>query len=297
MPSSLSKRSHDGIKAIHDAYFLYRSHKEKTVFVEGKKDVRFYKEFKISDLRIIELGDKEEVLKAYTFCSTNSSISDKTFAHFIVDIDKDYLLNNRIISDPNFNYHVWNVSQHSGFNDLETYLVSSRAFEKLLVNYDIEIQEINIYRKNLFESGSCIGAYRLADEQVQKEKKLEHSILEGFELDEDLFRELFDDKMKIKIKALEDFIDRRVSRKACGALLLDAAKNNIDNKSSEYALCRGHDLSLIIAYALMARHKQMHNERDLHIDGDIIELDLRLAAEKAFLDQSEFSNYSFWGLL
>lgn len=206
MPSSLQKTAHSAINAVNNAKALFGSHKEITVFVEGVKDVRFYKEFKTSSLRIVELGDKDEVLKAFSFVSTNTHITDKSFAHFVVDIDKDLLLQKKLIQNPFFNYHVWDVTSQNGFNDLETYLVWSRAFDKLMVNYDIETKNVQMYRRNLFDSASYIGVYRLADEQIQHQYSLKRSVLDGVELDE----QWFDDQMSLNKKQFDDYLSKRL---------------------------------------------------------------------------------------
>lgn len=287
MPSSLRKIAQSAISAVNEAKFLFGSHKEITVFVEGLKDVRFYKEFKTSDLRIVELGDKDEVLKAFSFVSTNPHIIDKSFAHFVVDIDKDFLLQKKLIQNPFFNYHVWDVSLKNGFNDLETYLVWSRAFDKLMVNYDIDTKNVQMYRRNLFDSASYIGAYRLADEQIQKQYSLRKSVLDGVELDD----QWFDDQMSLDKIEFDKYLSMRLKNNSYEGVFFDCADENKKIIKLGYELCRGHDLSNIIALCLMKKNE------DLHLDGDIIELDLRLAAEKAFLDQSQIANFSFWSLM
>ena len=55
-------------------------------------------------------------------------------------------------------------------------------------------------------------------------------------------------------------------------------------------LCRGHDLSQIMAIGIEKRHS-------VRLNAESVELNLRLAAEKAVLDKSIFATFSFWNLL
>lgn len=286
MSRDLHRHSTTPEAAVRSAKFLFESKKQETVFVEGLKDCRFYNQYKTSDLRIQELGSKDKVLDAFNFCSKTKEYENQTYMHFVVDLDKDVLLNKQLINAQQFNYHVWHKSRQHGFNDLESYLVSSNPFDKILANFDEDLNNIPSLRNNLYISASFIGAFRLADELIQQQKGLAKTILDGLIILDDWI----DNSMCLDQQAVVNAITLRLKNNPNQQLLVQEAQKIFTQRLSDILLCRGHDLSKIMTVGIEKRHRVRLNEES-------IELNLRLAAEKAILDKSIFATFSFWNLL
>lgn len=283
MGEPLRKTVSDATQAVNQANMLFRSKQKMTVFVEGLKDVRFYNQYNEKGVSIEFLDGKDNVLAANRFLKDNDKIENKDFAHFVVDVDRDFLLNKVLSSDNNLNYHVWDTTCTCPYNDLETYLVCTDSFVKFLVNYDVERAVIPGLLSNLLESASYIGAFRLADDQLMKECGSKQTILDSLKILDDWF----DSSMCLNKNKFDNYIETRLKHHSKYALLIDKADENFKNKQNNHSLCRGHDLTEIIAIYLKKG-----------IDySNAVELGLRLAAEKSLLDQSEFHHFSFWNLL
>ena len=212
--------------AVRNAKFLYNSKNLRTVFVEGLKDCRFYNQYKTSDLRIHELKTKSNVVEAYEFCKKTKEYANQTYMHFVVDLDKDFLLSKQLISSPTFNYHVWNKIQQQGFNDLESYLVSSNSFDKVLANFDEDMKNIPSLRNNLYLSAAFVGAYRLADEQKKKKKGLSKTVLDGLIV----LEEWIDRSMCIDQQAVNKAITLRLKNDPNQQLLIQEAQKNFNQR-------------------------------------------------------------------
>lgn len=286
MSRDLRKYAIDPKSAVRTAKQLYDSKKQITLLVEGLKDKRFYNQYGSGNLRIQELSSKDGVLEAFNHVSSKLEYCGQNYIHFLVDIDHDFLLNKNLITNHFFNYHVWDVKSQKGYNDLETYLISSNALEKFLVNYDIPFEEIPTIRKNLLESSSYIGAFRYADDLIQIQEGFVHSILDGMSL----LEEWFDQSMIVNQKQVCESISKRLRQNSCVDLLIRTAQKAFDQRTSEYQLCRGHDLSEILSIGINKRKRS-------RLNSDNVELNLRLAAEKEELNKSLIANFSFWNIL
>lgn len=282
----------DPFAVMQNAIMLFDSKQQNTLIVEGLCDKRFYKQFGNTALNIKHVEGKPNVLKAYNFWF--SRCREKLFAHFIVDVDRDFLLNGHLDSKINFNYHVWGKELLEGYNDLECFLVKTSAFRKVVVNYDIDLDANNRYLENILDATSYVGAFRLADEIVQKEHFLHDSVLDGVSL----LEEWFSDDMVIQKQRFDDYVERRNGKNKHCTEMIDLAHEKYASKDSDIQLCRGHDITEAISFFVGKKSHRRTPENPFWCPKpEEIEEKLRLACERAYLERTPFTSFTFWKLL
>ncbi|OTG79695.1 hypothetical protein B9T33_11180 [Acinetobacter sp. ANC 5054] len=158
--------------------------KDLYVFVEGEKDSRFLKNIGLVNNRIGFDGfSGKKLVKKLLIDSMNSPYCIFTKCFFIMDIDYDFLVNNKIQKYENVFYHGYcNLNNLFFYNDLEMFLIHTKAFQKLLNEFDIE-EDANLLKSNLLSLAFEIGIYRLADELIVKKNMLNTSVLDGIMLE------------------------------------------------------------------------------------------------------------------
>ncbi len=269
---------------INTAIMQSTKEQKKLLIVEGLKDKRFYRQFIDSDLDVKFVKGKPKVIETYDLWKSRGSA--KIVVHFVVDVDRDFLLNGCLDQKDNFNYHVWEKNSARGFNDLESFLVKTSAFRKVMANYDIDLDANNRYLENILDATSYVGAFRLADEIVQKEHFLHDSILDGVSL----LEEWFSDDMVINKQKFDEYVERRSATNGRCTEMIDLAKEKYANKTSDIQLCRGHDITEMISIFVEKKSSRRTKPEE-------IEEKLRLACERDFLEGSPFTSFTFWNLL
>lgn len=268
--SSLRRFQKDPRNVLNTALTMFRSKKIRTAVVEGQCDKRFLSQWIPSGTPIRFDGFDGKALVELAF--TNSRLapfSNYDFLFFFADVDFDVVAKRDIHDHPSFIYNVFCFDERRlHYNDLETFLLNTRAFEKVLVNLDIEAEQANGLRDRLERASRVSGSLQAADVLVRQRERLRSSVLNGFEI-----RGFFDAK---EIAFDEPSLHKALPRwsnypEYVDDLIQMAAKLDRESPSS-WSLTRGHDLTEMLALYLEQRgHKGMTKER--------LELMLRLACE------------------
>lgn len=268
--SSLRKFQKDPRHLLNSALSLYRSKKIRTAVVEGVCDKRFLSQWIPANSAIrfdgfdgkplVDLVYKNSRLKPY---------SDYEFLYFFADVDFDIITKQPLHTHPKFIYNAFSFEENRlHYNDLETYLINTSAFEKVLVNLDIDVSEAVDLRERLERASRITGSLRAADIVVQRSHNLSSSVLNGLDIRAYFkSRDIDFDKTSL-LKALP-----RWSNYPAHTDDLVEAATCLDRESpSAWSLSRGHDLTVMLALHLEDRGKRS-------ITAEKLELMLRLACE------------------
>lgn len=268
--SSLRKYQKDPNHLLNNALNMFRSKRIRTVVVEGACDKRFLSQWipagaairfdGLDGKLLVELAYRNSRLKPYL---------DFEFLYFFADVDFDVISKQPLHEHPTFVYNAFCFEENLlHYNDLETYLINTSAFEKVLVNLDIDVNEADGLRKRLERASRVMGSLRAADIIVQRSHNLRSSILNGLEIrgffiprdvafnEEELFKAL--PRWSNYPKFTDD--------------LIEAAKRLDRESPTDWSLSRGHDLT-----EMLALHLENRGQRGM--TAEKLELMLRLACE------------------
>lgn len=275
--SSLRKFQNEPKHLLNSALNMFRSKKIRTVIVEGACDKRFLSQWIPAKAEIrfdglygkplVDLVYKNSQLKPY---------SNYEFLYFFADVDFDVITNQPLHKHPKFIYNAFCFEENRlHYNDLETYLINTSAFEKVLVNLDIDINEATGLRERLERASRVTGSLRAADIIVQQSNNLRSSILNGLEI-----RAFFNPRdialNEIDLfKALPNWSNYR---EYTDDLIEEAKRLNRESPVS-WSLSRGHDLT-----EMLLLHLEFRSQRGM--TAEKLELMLRLACERADFQDS-----------
>jgi hypothetical protein len=251
---------------------MFRSKNIRTAVVEGVCDKRFLGQWippnaairfdGLDGKKLVDLVYKTSRLKPY---------ADYEFLYFFADVDFDVITNQPLHKHPNFIYNAFCFEENRlHYNDLETYLINTNAFEKVLVNLDIDTSEASGLRERLERASRVTGSLRAADIIVQQSNNLRSSILNGLEI-----RAFFNSRdIAFNQAELFNALPRWSNYREYTDELIEAAKRLDRESPSTWSLSRGHDLT-----EMLALHLDYLGQRG--ITGEKLELMLRLACEFA----------------
>lgn len=270
--SSLRRYQKDPKALLNNALHMFRSKKIRTVVVEGVCDKRFLSQWITADaaIRFDGLGGKPLVDLVYKN-SRLKPYSDFEFLYFFADVDFDVIAKQPLNEHPSFVYNAFCFKENRlHYNDLETYLINTSAFGKVLVNLDIDANEADGLRERLERASRVMGSLRAADIVVQRANNLRSSILNGLEI------RAFFDPGDVAFNETELFkaLPRWANYREYVDELIEVAKRLDRESPTDWSLSRGHDLTEMLALHLKHRgQKGMTAEK--------LELMLRLACELA----------------
>ncbi|MDC4314940.1 hypothetical protein OHV31_17735 [Acinetobacter baumannii] len=163
---------------------LRSKQKEVYIFVEGTNDKKFLKNLGLDKKEIGFDGfDGKPLVKKLLSLSKQNPYTIFSKSLFIMDIDYDSSVGNLISHDNNVFYHGYcNINNQHEYNDLEVFLWETKAFQKILNEFEIE-EDATSLRNELSILASEIGYLKLADEILVKENNLRSSILDGFNIE------------------------------------------------------------------------------------------------------------------
>lgn len=268
--SSLRNFQKDPKHLLNNALHMYRSKKIRTAIVEGVCDKRFLSQWipASSAIRFDGLDGKRLVNSVYQ-SSRLTPYAAYDFLYFVADVDFDVITKEALHEHAGFAYNAFCFEEgRLHYNDLEAYLINTHAFEKMLVNLDVEIGEANNLREKLERASRFFGSLRAADIIVQKNKNLRLSILNGLDIHGFFNARDISINEAALLKALPGWSNYREHTDD----LIEAAKRLDREKPLDWSLSRGHDLTEMLALHLEARGKK-------GITAEKIELMLRLACE------------------
>lgn len=268
--SSLRKYQKDPKHLLNNALSMFRSKKIRTAIVEGVCDKRFLSQWipANSAIRFDGLDGKQLVNSVYTN-SRMKPYAEFEFLYFFADVDFDVLAKNPLHQHPGFVYNAFCFEENRlHYNDLETYLINTKSFEKVLVNLDIEISEASNLREKLERASRFFGSLRAADIIVQRNHNLRSSVLNGLEIRGFFNARDITAEETNTLKALPRWSNYRERTDD----LIETAKRLDRESPLNWSLSRGHDLT-----EMLALHLESRGQRG--ITAEKIELMLRLACE------------------
>jgi hypothetical protein len=268
--SSLRKFQKNPKHLLNTALTMFRSKKIQTAVVEGVCDKRFLSQWMSPEnpLRFDGFDGKELVELAYAD-SKSKPYSAYDFLYFFADVDFDVLVQRGLNRAPTFFYNAFCFDENRlHYNDLETYLLNTKALEKVLVNFDIEAKEASSLRELLERGSRLIGSLRAADVIVKRANRLSSSVLNGLDI-RALFnaRDLSFNEAEL-FKALPNWSNYREHTDE----LIETAQRLNRESPTEWHLSRGHDVT-----EMLALHLEQRGNRGM--TPEKVELLLRLACE------------------
>jgi hypothetical protein len=268
--SSLRKYQNDPKILLNTALSMFRSRRIRTAIVEGVCDKRFLAQWipPGSQIRFDGFDGKLLVELAYT-SSKLRPYSDFDFLYFFADVDFDVITKRALHDHPSFVYNAFCFEEKRlHYNDLETFLVNTIAFEKVLVNLDVDANEASQLRSTLERGSRVTGCLRAADSLVQRANGLRSSVLNGLEI-----RAFFNPSdLTFNEAELTKALPRWSNYPLHVDDLIQAAKKLDRESPTLWTLTRGHDLT-----EMLALHLEHRGHRG--ITGEKLELLLRLACE------------------
>lgn len=265
---------------INTAISLNRSQKYATIIVEGENDARFLRQWITSDVKVrfAGFGGKKVVIDSYNEAKRQDSLN-LNYLTFVADVDFDGI-HGQIINDDRFIYNEFCYRNKTVIhNDLEGFLFTTKALEKYLANHDIEAAEVENIRVKIEKATKIIGSYRLADIQLQSQKKKKNSILNGIEVSQFIsFKTL-----EIDVRKLQTQLPRWSNYPELVDDLIQQAAENQRTTPQKWLLSRGHDITEILCGYL-------NDLKGLHLNSSQIEQGLRLACERDWFVCSSMGN-------
>ena len=275
--STLRKYQKDPRALLSTALSMFRSRAIRTAIVEGICDKRFLAQWVPANAKVRFDGFDGKTLVEQAYQSSKvKPYSDFDFLYFFADVDFDIVTKQELHDHPSFIYNAFCFQENRlHHNDLETYLINTNAFEKVLTNFDLDKNEIDSLRSKLEKASRIIGSLRAADPIVQKSNKLRSSVLNGLEI-----RGFFNPH---DLSFNEGELIKAIPRWSNHPLYVDdlcQMAKRIDRESPTlWTFTRGHDVTEMLALHLEHKgHKGMTGEK--------IELLLRLACEFTDFEKS-----------
>lgn len=268
--SSLQKYKSEPKYLLNNALQMFRSRKIRTAIVEGVCDKRFLSQWIPVNAAIRFDGLDGKTLVNLVYASSQlPPYSKYEFLYFFADVDFDVITMQPLHTHPKFIYNAYCFDENRlHYNDLEAYLINTSAFEKVLVNLDIDVSEATGLRVQLERASRVTGSLRAADIIVQRSHRLRSSVLNGLEISAFFnSRDIVFDKAEL-IRALPGWSNYREHTDD----LIEAAQRLDRESPLDWSLSRGHDLTEMLALHLECRGKR-------GMTADKIELMLRLACE------------------
>lgn len=268
--SSLRKFQKDPKVLLNYALSMYRSRRIRTAIVEGFCDKRFLGQWVPASAQIRFDGfDGKALVELAYINSRHKPYSDYEFLYFFADVDFDVIINKPLHDHPAFVYNAFCFDEKRlHYNDLETFLINTNAFEKMLVNLDIDAKEAMELRGNLEKASRVTGSLRAADPIIQRMNNLRSSVLNGIEI-----KAFFNPRdLTFNEPEMNKALPRWSNYPEHTDELIEVARRLDRESPAIWSLSRGHDLTEMLALHLEGRGTR-------GITAEKIELMLRLACE------------------
>lgn len=286
--STLQRYQRDAGRILTSAKMIFSSSKKQTFVVEGESDLRLLRNWLNEKyVRIEAVNGRDNVKQVWR------EAKEKKFLpmYCLADLDYDLVADNNLINDPQFVYVSRNgtgSAHEAETNDLESTLIKSRAFSKVmaqkigstLLNNDNFGTHVDQLREAIRAAASKIGAFRAADFRYRRING-KSPIGSNFEITDVFFNEV---TLEVDVDALVNSL-LRSSRSTGYAMeeVITIAYRLLEEFESGWQLCRGHDLTEILS-----RH--LSNQLNRRVQRKEVEEDLRMACELDTLYQTGFGN-------
>lgn len=284
--SSLRQHQCNASRVVQQARMIFSSSGKHTFVVEGDADYRLYRQWLVdANARLESVDGKSQVKEIWKAAKQRNFGS----LHCLADLDYDFVVNDQPISDAQFVYVSMQDGQTSSdveCNDLEAVLIRSNALAKVMaqkfsrsdVGNDSFPERVSSLREGLRIAARNIGAFRAAD---QKCKRTTGRSPIGGDLE---VSDVFFDAANLVVDTDKlALILRRSSRQGMNAMedLIDTAEKYLRDFGDEWQLCRGHDLTSMLAQHLSCLFNRRVTTRE-------VEEDLRMACELEMVRQTRF---------
>lgn len=264
---------------------IFSSSGKQTVVVEGEADYRLFRQWLLEkNARLENVNGKPNVKLVWQEAKQRKFQS----IHCLADLDYDLVVSDRPIFDSQFIYISLegdSAAADAECNDIESTLIRSHALAKVMSqkyrgrelydNFDFRIEDL---RERLRIAASAIGAFRAADLHVQKSRRL--SAIGGDLPIDDSFYDA--ESVFLDVKVLTSALSRS-SRAGQGAMdeVIDVAGKLLKEYETGWKLCRGHDLTEMLAMHVSVLISRNVSQRE-------IEEDLRMACELETIRSTRF---------
>jgi len=244
----------------------------KTIAVEGLADVRFFNQWfsENEKIRFVSLDGKPNVLRLHKDY-LKSPLKSVKGMFFCVDIDWDLIHGKALPLKEDFLINSYcQIKNKFSFNDLESFLINSRALQKLIASYDLVIEDFNDFKMKIEVCSRKIGKYRAADDIIKNKFMLRNSVLNGASVDDFFDAENFEFNEKLFTENMPRWANysEHIEDLVQEAEILDDANKEL------WSLSRGHDITTMLSLFI-------ENKAKIKTSPEKIEKELRLSCEYA----------------
>lgn len=239
--SSLYKYQNNERVVMDRAIQNYRSKRKHTIFVEGLSDKDFIKQWSESAFVFDGFCGKSLIESVHTLLNRDK-VRGQFREHVTLIADIDYDISAGLGKCSGVKYFVVDDGFNHIYNDLDVFLINTRALNKILVSLRIEIdnEQVDNLRELLAQATKVFGKYRCAEQVLLK--SYNGSILDGLDITP------FYDPLTLKVDEglLRKSIPNWSKSLSIDELLEAADKLEVENSLS-WSLTRGHDATEILA--------------------------------------------------
>ncbi len=275
--SGLQRYQKDPKHLIRTAFQLFKSKKIRTVVIEGLSDKRFLQQWTkpTSSIRFDGMDGKKLVTDVHKAAQSSPYDKDRFLLYF-ADVDWDIIHSKSLIDCADFVYNAYcRNTKKVVYNDLECFLINTRALEKTMANLDLDTSSASEIREKIEYATRQIGAFRAADEIVRRKLGKSKSILNGIAP-----LEFFDaSRIHIDIPKLIKCLPRWANYKEHVDDLIICANQLLVDYTAPWILSRGHDVTELLCEHFIAQGKE-------NLRADKIEMMLRLGCEMSAFKES-----------
>lgn len=265
--SSLYRYQNNERTVIDRAIQNYRSKRKHTVFVEGLSDKDFIKQWSESDF-IFDGFCGKPLIEAIHSLLTRDRVRGQFKEHMTLIADIDYDISAGLGRCSGVKYFVVDDGFNHIYNDLDVFLINTRALNKILVSLriDIDNDHVNKLRDLLSQATKKFGKYRCAEQALLK--SYNGSILEGLDITP------FYDPITLEVN--EELLRKSIPNWS-KSLSIDELIETADKLEAEnplaWSLTRGHDATEILASHIKSAFGKKF------VDRTYIERQLKLGCE------------------
>lgn len=284
--STIQRYALNPSRLVQEARMIFSSKQKYTLVVEGETDYRLLRQWLVdSNARITKVDGKPKVIDVWNEAEKQNV--DKIIC--LADVDYDCVINEAQINNDRFIYVSTGLSTNATdieSIDIESTLVRSGAFLKLMSNKfsgsdlfdnNFSILVSNI-RENLRKASSDLGAFRAADMAYVKAYG-KSAIGPKFPVTDVYFDAV---GLKVDIDKIKSLLIRSTN---LGRNAMEEVIEKAEKLRSEFGdgwqLCKGHDLTEMLALYLSSYMRRKVSSRE-------VEEDLRLACELNLLKRTRF---------
>lgn len=261
--------------ALNDARFFFTRKGKKTIFVEGEKDYKMLHPLVKDDVRLEVLDGKPNVLFVESKYLTDKFAIQNKYVMMMADVDYDIVLGK--ILKHSIDYNVFCKSNGFFYNDLEIFLVNTKALKKLLTNNNVYLssEELEDFKNSIESASRFFGKYRAADEYL-KHTMGGYSVLNSFSMDDYII--INDMTIDVNTNAFLEQLPLWANRTELVEDLSSEAERLNRKHAGLWELSNGHDVTKMITLYIEAKETRRLS-RKVNIRHNDIELLLRAACD------------------